>query len=105
MEPLALVMAAVADTPIDWKTLPDSQFRMPISFSNPHGNGMLPGMGGASAGDTYNTHVEMMGIIHRFPMNPKVNPGDVIGIKGYTLDVGGGPEHSSVLAAKGHDVS
>jgi hypothetical protein len=105
MEPFPLVVAAVADTPIDWKTLPDSQFRMPISFSNPHGNGMLPGMGSASAGDTYNTHVEMMGIIHRFPMSPKVKPGDVIGIKGYKLDVGEGPEHSSVLEAKGHDVS
>lgn len=105
MEPFPLVMAAVADTPIDWKTLPDSQFRMPISFSNPHGNGLLPGMGSAAAGDTYDTHVEMMGIIHRFPMSPRVKPGDVIGIKGYSLDVGGGPEHSSVLGAKGHDVS
>jgi hypothetical protein len=34
-----------------------------------------------------------------------VKPGDVIGIKGYSLDVGGGPEHSSMLAAKGHDIT
>lgn len=105
MRPMNLVLAAVADAPVDWKTVPDSQFRMPLSFSNPHPSGMLAGIGGAAPGDLYSTHVEMMGILHRFPMNSNVKPGDVLGLKGVKLDIGAGPNRSSVLTSRNHDLS
>lgn len=105
MVPLNLVLAAVADPPADWKVVPNTEFRMPVSFSNPHASGMLAGIGSAAAGDTYSTNIELTGIIHRFPMSPKVRPGDVIGIKGLKLDIGTGPDRSSVLLAGDHDVA
>ncbi|HWG21810.1 MAG TPA: hypothetical protein VG225_14860 [Terracidiphilus sp.] len=105
MTPFNLVLAAVADAPLDWKTVPDSQVRMPMSFSNPHPAGMSAGIGGAGAGDLYDMHLELMGVIHRFPMNAGVRPGDVIGIKGVKLEIGTGPDRSSVLSAKDRDVT
>lgn len=105
MKPLDLVLAAVADPPLDWKTLPDSQVRLPINFSNPHGSGMLAGIGSSGAGDMWATHLELAGVLHRFPMKANVKPGDVIDIKGLKLDIGTGPNKSSVLYSKEHDVS
>jgi hypothetical protein len=105
MVPLNLVLAAVADPPQDWKVVPNSQFSMPIAFSNPHPSGMLAGIGGAAAGDTFNSQIELTGIIHRFPMNAKVQPGDVIGLKGMKLALGTGPDRSSILSAKDGDIS
>jgi hypothetical protein len=97
MVPLNLVLAAVADPPLDWKMVPNSQFSMPLAFSNPHPSGMLAGIGAAAPGDTYTPQLDLAGILHRFPMSSKVQPGAVIGLKGIKLDIGTGPDHSSVL--------
>ncbi|HEY3706142.1 MAG TPA: hypothetical protein VGL22_13855 [Terracidiphilus sp.] len=105
MIPFDLVLAALADPPVDWKVVPNTQFRMPVSFSNPHPGGQLAGIGSAAAGDTYSTQLDLAGIIHRFPMTPKVQPGDVIGLKGLKLTIGTGPDRSSVLSAKDRDIS
>jgi hypothetical protein len=48
--------------------------------------------------------MELKGIIHHFPMTAKVQPGDVIDLKGMKLDLGTGPGQSSVLSVKGSDV-
>lgn len=104
MHPLDLMLAAVADAPADWVNAPDSQFSMPMSFSNPHGNG-LPGFGAAGIGDQYISHLELRGIIHRFPMRPDLQPGAIIGLKGMKLDLGTGPNHSSILSTRRGDVS
>ncbi|HWE87658.1 MAG TPA: hypothetical protein VG267_22135 [Terracidiphilus sp.] len=105
MKPLNLVLAAVADAPEDWSIVPDSQFRMPMSFSNPHpSGGGGPGFG-TSGFDTYDTHLELAGVLHHFPMSPKVKPGVVLGIKGLKLDIGTGPNRSSVLSSKRGDVA
>ncbi len=105
LQPIDLVLAAVADAPANWTNLPESQFRMPLSFSNPHGNGMIAGFGAATIGDSYVTHLEFAGIEHRFPMRPGVRPGDVLDIKGVKLEIGTGPHRSSVLLSKSRDVS
>jgi len=103
--PLNLVVAAVADAPEDWSIVPDSQFRMPMSFSNPNGgNGMGPGFGSPGA-DLYSTHLELAGVLHHFPMGPKVKPGAVLGYKGLKLDIGTGPNRSSVLSSNRGDIS
>lgn len=104
MQPLNLVLAAVAEAPQDWKIVPDAQFRMPLSFGNPHGNG-LPGFGSAGLGDLYATHLDLTGIVHRFPMRPNLEPGDILGIKDLKLEIGTGPNRSSVIASKRRDVS
>jgi hypothetical protein len=104
MRPLDLMLAAVADAPADWVNAPDSQFSMPMSFSNPHGNG-LPGFGAAGIGDQYISHLELRGIIHRFPMRPDLQPGAILGLKGMKLDLGIGPNHSSILSTRRGDVS
>jgi hypothetical protein len=99
-----LVLAAVADAPANWTNVPDAQFHMPMSFGNPHGNGVA-GFGAAGIGDSYITHLELTGIDHRFPIRPGLKPGDVLDIKGMKLDIGTGPNRSSVLSSKGSDVS
>lgn len=104
LQPMDLVLAAVADAPANWTNVPDAQFHMPMSFANPHGNGVA-GFGAAGMGDTYITHLELTGIDHRFPIRPGLKPGDVLDIKGMKLDIGTGPNRSSVLTSKAHDVS
>ena len=104
-KPLKLVLAAVAAAPDDWSIVPDSQFRMPMSFSNPHpSGGMGPGFG-ASGFDSYDTHLELAGVLHHFPMNSKVQPGAVLGIKGLKLEIGTGPYRSSMMSSKRGDVA
>lgn len=105
MTPIDLVLAAVAEVPIVWENKPDSQFGMPTSFSNPNGNGMIPGFGAAGIGDKFISHLELVGINHRFPMRPNLRPGDVLDIKGLKLELGAGPHQSSVLSSKERDVS
>ena len=39
LTPIELVLAAVAAVPNEWASAPDSRFGMPMSFSNPNGNG------------------------------------------------------------------
>lgn len=104
LQPMDLVLAAVADAPTNWTNVPDAQFHMPMSFSNPHGNG-IAGFGAAGIGDSYITHLELTGIEHRFPIRPGLKPGDVLDIKGMKLDIGTGPNRSSVLSSKIRDVS
>ncbi len=43
--------------------------------------------------------------IHQFPMIPNMKMGDVSGIGGVKLSVGTGPDNSSVLTSKHHDVA
>ena len=40
-----------------------------------------------------------------FPLIPRMEMGDVYRIKGLKLSVGTGPENSSILTSKDHDVS
>lgn len=104
MQPINLLLAAVSDAPADWASAPDNQFSMPMSFSNPHGNG-LPGFGSAAPGDSYISRLQLRGIIHRFPMRPDLRPGAVLGLKDLKLDLGAGPERSSVLSSRHGDVA
>ena len=104
LTPIELVLAAVAAVPNEWASAPDSRFGMPMSFSNPNGNGM-PGFGAAGVGDVYTTHLEFLGINHRFPMKPDLHPGDVLDIKGLKLELGKGPNRSSLLSSRSRDVS
>lgn len=51
----------------------------------------------------YNLQMEAQ--IYQFPVVPRMEMGYVSGIPGIKLDVGAGPENSSVLTSKNHDVA
>jgi hypothetical protein len=102
LKPMNLLLAAVAQAPEDWRNVPDAEFKMPVMFMNPNGT---TGFGGAGIGGFSLSHMELKGIIHKFPMSSKVQPGDVLEIKGMKLEIGSGPNRSSVLSAKNRDVS
>ena len=102
MKPLELLLAAVAGVPEDWENVPDAQFKMPVMFMQPNG---MNGFGGAGIGGFSLSHMELRGVVHRFPMSRNVQPGDVLDIKGMKLELGTGPNRSSVLSTKNRDVS
>jgi hypothetical protein len=112
MKPLNLLLSAVAHVPENWGSTPTGNMSVPLSFGNPVS---LGGRGSNSGPVSYarersnNTpldtwHVELKGITHHFPMTAKIQPGDVIDLKGMKLDLGTGPSQSSVLSLKGSDV-
>lgn len=124
MQPLALVLAAVAQPPSDWSMVPNAQYRMTMPFSNPRAMAAPPpsmvskggtsspvvntggGVGRDAMNDYHVTYMEMGGIEHRFPDRPGgVRSGDVVDIKGIKLDLGAGPNLSSLLSSKVRDVS
>ena len=104
LKPMNLLMAAVAEAPAEWANKPDVSLSMPLSFADNSGN-VNPAMGIVAAGQFTVPQMQFQGIIHKFPMSAKVQPGDVIGIKGMKLGLGTGPNRSSVLTTKNRDVS
>jgi hypothetical protein len=102
MKPFELILAAVAGVPEDWENVPDAQFKMPVMFMQPNG---MNGFGGAGLGGFSLSHMELRGVVHHFPTSRNVQPGDVLEIKGMKLDLGMGPNRSSVLSTKNRDVS
>lgn len=102
LKPMDLMLAAVAQAPADWENVPDAVFKMPVTFMQPNG---MPGFGGAGIGGFSLSHMELRGVVHRFPMSPKVQPGDVLEIRGMKLELGTGPGRSSVLSTRNRDVT
>lgn len=104
LKPLNLLLAAVAEPPQDWANMPDASLSQPVTFVDPHGN-VNPGIGAVGAAQFSLPQMVLRGVIHKFPMSPTVQPGDVIDIKGMKLDIGTGPKNSSVLTTKDRDVA
>ncbi len=118
MEPMELMLSAVAHVPENWENTPTGSMSVPLAFTSPTSFGGSSGTSGsrppaasgrAPDGSTipngyYAWHMELKSITHHFPMGPKVQPGDVIDIMGTKLDLGTGPNRSSVLSAKKSDV-
>lgn len=106
MKPMNLLLAAVAEVTGNWQTDLNMMFRMPSTPSfNPRSGGM--GTTPASGIDfsSMTPSLTMTSVNHHFPMSAKVQPGDVIGIKGMKLDLGTGPKQSSVISTRGRDVT
>ncbi len=112
MKPMRMLLAAVARAPQVWDNLPDALFKLPVTSINASLNpatgqlsfGTGDRYGGFDIGGFSPWHAELRGIEHHFPMSPKVQAGDVIDIKGMKLELGTGPNRSSVLSRKGRDV-
>lgn len=104
MQPMKLMLAAVAQAPPDWRVSPNTEFRVPMNFL------LANGKAGAGFGDSTISNfamptLELTGVLHQFPMSPSVKPGDVINIRGMKLDIGTGPNQSSVLTTRNRDLS
>jgi hypothetical protein len=104
MQPMKLLLAAVAGPPQDWRVAPNPEFRVPMSFLQVSGASPA-GFGGSTISNFAMPTMELTGIVHHFPMGPKVKPGAVIDIRGMKLDIGTGPNQCSVLTAKNRDIS
>jgi hypothetical protein len=104
MQPMKLVLAAVAQAPQDWRVAPSPEFRVPMSFLQTNGS-MGAGFGGTVINNFSMPSMELTGVAHHFPMGPKIKPGDVIDIRGMKLDIGTGSQQSSVLTTKNRDLS
>lgn len=91
-----LVLAAMAAPPqdSDYGIMSDS---LPV---------MTAGGGGLAALKTSAiANWQMQAEFYQSPLIPRMKMGQVVGIKGLTLSVGTGPEKSTVLTSKDHDVA
>ena len=104
LKPLHLLLAAVAQPPMNWENAPNASLSAPLLFATNAGT-VNPGMGRIVGGAFTIPQMELRGITHRFPMSAKVQPGDVIDIRGMKLGLGTGPNRSSVITTKDRDVS
>jgi hypothetical protein len=103
MKPMELLLSAVAQAPADWRYVPDVAFTTQVMvFDRNTGAGSSVNL---RSNNFATPRLELKGIDHHFPMSSKVQPGDVIDIKGMRLELGTGPNRSSVLSTKGRDVS
>src|ERR1035437_7195783 len=100
LKPMKLSLVAIAKPPDNWDGLPDSVFKGPVVISNPNGT---KGIVANQVRGTSLSHLELNGITHRFPSTSNIHPGAVLDISGLKLEVGTGPNRSSVLNAKNHD--
>ena len=103
LQPLPLVLVAAAAPPDDWRDVPDVEINSPRLRAHPGGEPtaavdqpefLMPGH-----------HLEFTGAPHHFPLKANLRPGDVVGIKGLKLEVGTGPNRSSVLSSSRGDLS
>jgi len=94
-----LLLAAMAAPPqnSDLGMLSES---VPVQTAGLSGFGVIDSM---RASTTVNLYLEVE--VYRFPLVPNMRMGYVSGIRGLKLSVGTGPENSSELTSKDHDVS
>jgi hypothetical protein len=103
LQPYRLVMVAAAAPPNDWRAVPELDINSPRLRAHPGGEP-------TAATDqpmfqTLGQHLELTGVAHHFPLKPDLRPGDVVGIRGLKLEVGTGPNRSSVLSSAHGDLS
>jgi hypothetical protein len=102
LQPLRLVVLAAAAPPENWEDVSDVEINSPRL--RPHPVGELKGPSEPIL-QMSSQHLEFMGITHHFPFKPNLRPGDILGMKGLKLDVGTGPNRSSVFSSAHGDFS
>ncbi len=104
LKPMELLLAAIAQPPLVWANEPNAILSTPVSVASSAGT-VNPAIGITGAGQFTVPEMELRGIIHKFPMSAKVQPGDVLEIRGMKLGLGTGPKRSSVITTKDRDVT
>jgi hypothetical protein len=103
LHPFRLVLVAAAAPPEDWRDIPDVEINSPRLRTRPKGEPTAP-----VDEPTFlmpNHHLEFTGVAHHFPLKPNLRPGDILGIRGLKLEVGTGPNRSSVFSSAHGDLS
>ena len=103
LQPLRLVLVAAAAPPDDWEAVPDVEVNSPRLRAHPAGD--LDGPGDEPMFRIPGEHLEFTGAAHHFPLKPNLRPGDVLAIRGVKLEVGIGPNRSSVFSSAHRDLS
>lgn len=131
MQPMDLVLTVIAQAPTDWSKVPVAQFNMTLDFPNPHPIGPS-GMGSPAPAppptstaqkappnlvsgqnnsfEDYSftnlamSQLQLSAVEHRFPVRNNIRPGDVLDMKGLHLDIGTGPNRSSVISSRSRDI-
>jgi hypothetical protein len=103
LQPYRLVLVAAAAPPDDWRAIPELDINSPRLRAHPGGEP-------TAATDqpmfqTLGQRLELTGVAHHFPLKPDLRPGDVVGIRGLKLEVGTGPNRSSVFSSAHGDLS
>jgi hypothetical protein len=96
MGPFPLLLAAIAAPPDDSQLAVVSE-NLPVLA--------LSGISGQIVLNSMRVNLQMEQQIYLFPLIPHMEMGDVHNIKGLKLSFGTGPENSSILTSKDHDVS
>ena len=124
MQPIDLVLTVIAQAPADWSRVPNAQFNMTmemptprviapsygVSVSAPSLTQTSPTTGLTSSTNDYAfsrmalAQLQLSAIDHHFPARKNILPGDVLDMKGLHLDIGTGPNRSSVISSKSRDV-
>ena len=94
-----LMLAAIAAPPQN-SDLGIITAALPLSTS---GAGGLAALKTMQMSSSINLHLDTP--VYQFPISPRMQMGDVSGIKGLKLSVGAGLENSTALVSKGRDVS
>src|SRR5258708_13577834 len=102
LQPMKLLLAAVAQAPPDWRVSPNKEFRVPMNSLLANGRAGA-GFGGSTISNFSMPTLELTGILHEFPMSRRVKPGDVLNIRGMKLDIGTGPTQRSALTTQTRD--
>ncbi|HEY2466353.1 MAG TPA: hypothetical protein VGI45_00755 [Terracidiphilus sp.] len=98
-----LVLVAAAAPPNDWQDVPDVEINSPRLRAHPGGEPSAPA--GEAEFLIPGHHLEFSGVAHHFPLNSNLRAGDIVGIKALKLEVGTGPNRSSVFSSEHRDLS
>jgi hypothetical protein len=102
MRPMDLVLTVIARAPDNSASAPNVQGGLTLSIPN-----MFSGRnssGNFRFTQAMMSQVQLSEIDHRFPVRQNIRPGDVLDLKGIALDIGHGPNRSTVITSKIRDV-
>ena len=103
LQSFRLVLLAAAAPPNDWQDVPEVEINSPRLRAHAAGEPTAPG--GEPEFLIPGHHLEFTGVAHHFPFKPNLQAGDIVGIRGLKLEVGTGPNRSSVFSSEHKDLS
>jgi len=103
LQPYPLVLVAAAAPPNDYVAVPEVDINSPRLRAHPGGEpNASPDQ---PRFQTLGQHLEFTGVAHHFPFKPGLRPGDILGIRALKLEIGTGPNRSSVFSSEHKEVS
>lgn len=104
LRPMDLVLTVIAQVPADWAKVPNTQSFLTMRIPAGILSGPSQPIGMFKLTEQTLTQLQLSAIEHRFPVRKDIRPGDVLNIKGLHLDLGTGPNRSSVISSGSRNV-